>query len=160
MAVPQAGRVAGVIRVDKDGDTVTRLVDDACIFLNRPGFERGPGCALHVAAMDRGLAHLTLKPTVCWQVPIRREDSDPDDEGHITTRIGQWSRRHWGAGGEEFHWWCTDSPEAFIGHQPAYRELRDELVEMSSERVYEQLSAYMERRNGRLRHPQLRVNVN
>ena len=30
----------------------TRLVDDACIFLNRPGFAAGPGCALHLHAMQ------------------------------------------------------------------------------------------------------------
>ena len=34
----------------------TRLVDDACIFLNRPGFEAGPGCALHLHAMNTGQA--------------------------------------------------------------------------------------------------------
>ena len=39
----------GVTKVDKDGDTVTRMADGACIFLNRPGFQAGPGCALHQA---------------------------------------------------------------------------------------------------------------
>ena len=34
--------------VKKNGEIVTRLVKDACIFLNRPDFHRGPGCALHV----------------------------------------------------------------------------------------------------------------
>src|ERR1700729_3603807 len=29
----------------------TRVVDGACIFLNRPGFDGGPGCALHLAAI-------------------------------------------------------------------------------------------------------------
>lgn len=28
----------------------TRVVDGACIFLNRPDFDGGPGCALHLAA--------------------------------------------------------------------------------------------------------------
>jgi hypothetical protein len=32
--------------VGKD-DWRTRLVDGACVFLNRPGFATGPGCALH-----------------------------------------------------------------------------------------------------------------
>ena len=40
----------GGILGEEDGVTTTRLVDDACIFLNRPGFEGGAGCALHVAA--------------------------------------------------------------------------------------------------------------
>src|SRR6187549_2252570 len=30
---------------DEEGVTTTRLVDDACILLNRPGFEGGVGCA-------------------------------------------------------------------------------------------------------------------
>lgn len=150
------GMKRGVVKTTRDGDTVTRLVDDACIFLNRAGFERGPGCALHVAAMDRGLPHLALKPDVCWQVPIRREERE-DGGGHVTTFIGQWGRRHWGEGGDEFAWWCTEAPEAFVGTQPAYRELADELVALCSRPVYEKFVAYMERRNGRLRHPQLRV---
>ena len=31
---------------------MTRLVDDACIFLNRPGFAGGAGCAFHIAALE------------------------------------------------------------------------------------------------------------
>lgn len=38
------GTKKNVIHVNKQGETVTRLVDDACIFLNRPGFPAGPGC--------------------------------------------------------------------------------------------------------------------
>ena len=37
-----------------DGVTTTRLVDDACIFLNRPGFEGGIGCAFHHLAAETG----------------------------------------------------------------------------------------------------------
>ena len=92
----------------------TRLVDGACIFLNRPGFPGGPGCALHRAALERGRHPLELKPDVCWQLPLRREDTT-DDAGHVTSTVTQWDRRHWGEGGEEFHWWCTEAPEAFGG---------------------------------------------
>ncbi|MGH8989042.1 MAG: hypothetical protein ACRDXC_10700, partial [Acidimicrobiales bacterium] len=56
----------GITRTAKGGDTVTRLVDGACIFLNRPGFAAGPGCALHQAALARGRRPLDLKPEVCW----------------------------------------------------------------------------------------------
>ena len=31
------------------GPSATRVVDGACIFLNRPGFAGGAGCALHLA---------------------------------------------------------------------------------------------------------------
>ena len=49
----------------------TRVVDGACIFLNRPGFAGGAGCALHLAAVDAGESPIDWKPSVCWQLPIR-----------------------------------------------------------------------------------------
>ena len=136
------GRRRGIWRTTVDGELVSRLVDDACIMLNRPGFPGGSGCALHRAALERGERPLDLKPNVCWQLPLRREDAVADD-GHVTSTIRQWDRRHWGEGGQEFHWWCTESPEAFVGTQPVYRELRDELIELTGVKVYEQLETYL-----------------
>ena len=43
----------------------------ACIFLNRPGFAKARD-ALHAMALQ-GLEPLTVKPDVCWQLPVRRE---------------------------------------------------------------------------------------
>jgi len=152
----------GVTKSNKDGDVVTRLVKDACIFLNRPGFHRGPGCALHVAAMDRGESYIDLKPDVCWQLPLRRDDEVLDD-GHIRTSITQWERRNWGKGGEEFHWWCTEAPEAFTGRDRVVDSMSDELVAMVGKKVYARLVAYLsdraERRGGgavALAHPVVR----
>jgi hypothetical protein len=140
------GRARGVIKHTRSGEAVTRQADGACIFLNRPDFEGGAGCALHRAALDSGRRPLELKPDVCWQLPLRRDDTD--DEGDwITTRIGQWERRHWGTGGQDFHWWCTDSPEAFVGAEPVYRTLREELVEMVGAEVYALLVSHLESRS-------------
>src|SRR5919206_1357749 len=50
----------------------TRTVDGACVFLNRPGFPGGAGCALHALALRTGRHPLETKPDVCWQLPIRR----------------------------------------------------------------------------------------
>ena len=50
----------------------TRKYKGACIFLNRPGFAGGIGCALHSKALKLGVEPLTMKPDVCWQLPIRR----------------------------------------------------------------------------------------
>jgi hypothetical protein len=94
-----------------DAPTVTRLVDGACIFLNRPGFEGGAGCALHIAATDAGERPLDWKPNVCWQVPVRLEHTT-DEHGHVISRLREWRRRDWGEGGDEFAWWCTEAPEA------------------------------------------------
>ncbi len=41
------GRRGGWVEVGDDGERKTRVVDGACIFLNRPGFAGGTGCALH-----------------------------------------------------------------------------------------------------------------
>lgn len=131
---------------DDEGDavTVTRLVDDACIFLNRPGFEGGAGCALHIAAVDAGERPMDWKPQVCWQVPIRLEHST-DESGHVTSRVREWKRRDWGDGGNEFAWWCTEEPEAFVGAVPLYESARDEIVELVGHDIYETLVVLLER---------------
>jgi len=153
------GRRGGVVRSQPDGTRVSRLVDGACIFLNRPGFAGGPGCALHRAALSRGQVPLELKPDVCWQLPLRREDTT-DDAGRITSTISQWERRHWGGGGEEFHWWCTEAPEAFIGAEPVYQNLAPELVAMVGEATYQRLVGYLQAHQSAripLPHPVVRI---
>jgi hypothetical protein len=139
------GHRLGVTKRDRQGETVTRTVQGACIFLNRVGFRTGPGCALHVAALDRAERPLDLKPDVCWQLPLRREDA-VDGDGHVTSTLRQWDRRHWGAGGTEFHWWCTEEPDAFVGHRPVYLEMKEELVELVGGDVYQRLVAVLSAR--------------
>jgi hypothetical protein len=150
----------GTTKLDRSGEPVTRLVKDACIFLNRPDFHRGPGCALHVMALDNSESFLPLKPEVCWQLPLRKEET-VDDEGHHTVTIRQWDRRHWGAGGEEFHWWCTESPDAFVGKSRVVDSLHEELVALVGREVYAKIKAHLDRRSKqpsstRLPHPAVR----
>jgi hypothetical protein len=150
----------GTTRVKKNGEMVTRLVQNACIFLNRPDFPRGAGCALHVMAIDNDESYIPLKPEVCWQLPLRR-DEEVQDDGHVITRISQWGRRDWGPGGAEFHWWCTESASAFVGKTRVVDSMREELVAMVSEPVYDRLYAYMNQRAAqpkgtRLAHPVVR----
>jgi len=135
-----------VIHTNKHGELVTRLQGDACIFLNSPGFAAGPGCALHSAALARGVNPLAYKPEVCWQLPLRREDQVEDD-GHVVSTVRQWDRRHWGKGGEEFHWWCTQDPEAFVGTKPVYEEMEAELTQMVGANVFQRLLAYLRQRD-------------
>jgi hypothetical protein len=142
-----AAKRGGPIKVNKEGETVTRLVDGACIFLNRPGFPAGPGCALHQAAWRRDERPVDWKPEVCWQLPLRRID-ETDPHGHVTSTVREWKRRDWGAGGFEFHWWCTDDSLAFVAHEPVYRTLRDELVELCGARPYQLLVDQIERLEG------------
>src|SRR5919205_271469 len=77
----------------------TRVVDGACVFLNRPGFPGGIGCALHRMALRTGLHPLYTKPDVCWQLPVRREQEHvdrPDGTRVLVTTIGEFDRRGWG----------------------------------------------------------------
>jgi hypothetical protein len=141
----EAARRGGPTKVDKSSDAVTRLVDDACIFLNRPGFPGGAGCALHRAALEAGESFIEWKPEVCWQLPLRRHD-DTDQHGYVTSTVREWKRRDWGEGGDDFHWWCTESGEAFVGEQPVYLTLRDELVELCGPAPYELLVRHIESR--------------
>jgi hypothetical protein len=143
---------------DPDGSvgTATRLVDDACIFLNRPGFPGGVGCSLHIAALEAGERPLDWKPNVCWQVPMRLEHHT-DDNGHVTSRLREWKRRDWGEGGQEFHWWCTEAPEAFSAANPVYVTSRDEIVELIGQQIYDLMVEQLERPQWvPLPHPTLR----
>lgn len=152
------GRRKGPTKRAKDGTVTTRLVDGACIFLNRPGFAGGIGCALHRGALEAGDRPLDWKPTVCWQLPLRLEERT-DDDGHVTSTLREWKRRDWGAGGFEFHWWCTDDPDAFVDHEPVYVTMRDEIVEMVGETAYDLLVGHLQAREPipqYLPHPALR----
>jgi hypothetical protein len=88
---------------------------------------------------------MELKPDVCWQLPLRREDTT-DGRGHVTSVVTQWDRRHWGDGGAEFHWWCTEARQAFGASEPVYRHMRNELVALSGPLVYGMVAAYLDER--------------
>ena len=126
-------------------DWRTRLVDDACIFLNRPGWKSGPGCALHQWGMRTGTHHSALKPEICWQLPLRRVD-DPQPDGTVISRLSEFGREGWGEGGEDFGWWCTEAPEAFVASRPVYRSLEPELRIMVGDVLYQRLASYLEAR--------------
>ena len=162
----EADEMGGAVHIDDEGETVTRMIDDACIMLNRPGFERGAGCALHQGAVARGERPMDWKPDVCWQVPLRY-DAHVEPGGHINHVLREWKRRDWGEGGAEFAWWCTDDPLAFGEDRPVWRTLHREIVELVGTEQYERLVDYITGRddargtdsNGTrvfLDHPQVR----
>ena len=148
------GRAAnkGFLETTKDGETKTRTVDGACIFLNRPGFIGGEGCAFHIAALANGDRPLDYKPNVCWQVPLRIEHHT-DESGWVTSYVREWKRRDWGSDAD-LHWWCTDTPDAFVGRDPVYKYLRDEIIELVGLKVYELMVEVLEHRErAPLPHP-------
>jgi hypothetical protein len=121
-----------------DTRTNTKIVDGACIFLNRPGFEGGEGCALHLAALRADESPTGWKPSVCWQLPLK-VDWVVSDDGSETASVRGWERRDWGDEGETMHWCCTEGPEAYIGDRPVVESLAAELVAMVGQEVYVEL---------------------
>jgi hypothetical protein len=130
----KAQKLGGAI-IKVGDDWVTRRVDGACIFLNRTDFPGGPGCAFHTAALKRGENFIDWKPEVCWQVPLRL-DYHTDDNDHVTNILREWKRRDWGEGGEDFHWWCTEDPRAFVGSRMVYVSSRDEIIALVGQKPY------------------------
>ena len=141
----KAGMKKGVWANAGKDEWRTRLVDDACVFLNRPGFAAGPGCALHLHAMNTGQHFSETKPTVCWQLPLRAIDREEEDES-TTSVLTEFGRDGWGEGGEEFAWWCTESHDAFTAGEPVYKSMETELRKMLGDDVYEQVAKYMDDR--------------
>jgi hypothetical protein len=129
----------------EDGEVKTRVVDGACIFLNRPGWATGDGCALHQEALRSGLAPHTLKPDVCWQLPIRRSYRHvkrPDGTTYLETTIAEYDRRGWGAGGHDLDWYCSSNSEAHVGREPVFRSNEAELRELMGDAAYDELAKH------------------
>ncbi len=127
----------------------TRLVDGACVFLNRRGFPGGAGCALHRMAVREELHPLLTKPDVCWQLPVRREQEHverPDGSTVLVTTIGEFDRRGWGPGGADLHWWCTGSPAAHVSAEPLVRTYAAELTALLGAPAYAELRRLTEAR--------------
>jgi hypothetical protein len=140
------GLKGGITEVE-DGNRRTRRHNNACIFLNRPGFAAGAGCALHLHALNTGRHPLETKPDVCWQLPVRRSYervTRPDGTEVLVTSIGEYDRRAWGAGGHDLNWWCTSATEAHVAADPLYLGYKPELVELMGQPAYDLLAGLCE----------------
>jgi uncharacterized flavoprotein (TIGR03862 family) len=144
--------------------TNTKVVDGACIFLNRTGFPGGSGCALHLAALDAEELPLDWKPSVCWQLPIKvdweltgpgetapgepksddkkSDDKNSDDRKSDIVEVATvrgWQRRDWGEDGATMAWCCTEGAEAYIGEERVIDSLAAEIAEIVGETVWVEL---------------------
>ena len=135
------------IETDDEGERKTAVHEGACIFLNRPGFEGGYGCALHALALRNDMQPLETKPDVCWQLPIRRTFRDvelPDGTEYSEVTIGEYDRRGWGPGGHDLDWYCSGNPEAHVAPEPLYVTNEPELVELMGRAAYDELVGHCE----------------
>lgn len=132
---------------DEDGEEKTRVHEGACIFLNRPGFGGGAGCALHKLALDHDVHFVDTKPDVCWQLPIRRTFRNverPDETTYLEISIGEYDRRGWGPGGHELDWYCSGNTEAHVGTEAVYLSNATELIALMGPAAYDVLAASCE----------------
>lgn len=164
----QHGQKVGWWKQTTGGSLRTRTVNGACIFLNRPGFSTGPGCALHHDAAQHGENVMLAKPNVCWQFPLHSEhqnaqsnenSASEDDDTKATddtgdtddtvamgvTEVRPWTRHDW-TGAADYDWWCTDAPEARGAATPVYRTMETELRTMCGDDVYDLLVAELSAR--------------
>lgn len=135
------------VETDADGERKTAVHDGACIFLNRPGFAGGEGCALHGWALRNGRHPLETKPDVCWQLPVRRqyrqvERSDKTSYTEVT--ITEYDRRGWGEGGHDLDWYCSGNTEAHGRSEPVYVSSAPELVKMMGQAAYDVVREHCE----------------
>lgn len=128
-----------------DPEVKTRVHDGACILLNRDDFPGGAGCALHRRALADGRPPHTVKPDVCWQLPLRRAYRTvtlPDETDYLEVTIGEYDRRGWGPGGHDLDWYCTGSPLAHAGADPLYVTSEPELRELMGDAAYDVLARH------------------
>ena len=122
--------------------THTRVIDGACIFLNRPGFAGGEGCALHIAALASGESPTEWKPSVCWQLPLRIDWTELDADTEQAT-VRRWSRADWSDHGRTMAWCCTerdDGAEAYSGDERVVDSMADSLIALAGHEVYVELT--------------------
>ena len=135
------------VETDDEGERKTAVHEGACIFLNRPGFPAGAGCALHSLALRNGLQPLETKPDVCWQLPIRRtfrEVELPDGTTYTEVSISEYDRRGWGPGGHDLDWYCSGNTEAHVAAEPVFLTHAPELTELIGKAAYAELVRHCE----------------
>src|SRR5690625_5867830 len=72
-----------------------------------------------------------VKPEVCWQLPIRRHEEweeRTDGQEILRTTLGEYDRRGWGNGGEDFDWYCTTDSACHNSPEPMWSSHISELT--------------------------------
>jgi hypothetical protein len=141
------GEVVGRELKSQHFSGATRLLDGACVFANRSTGSAGKaGCALHHLSTRLGIEMTETKPTPCFWLPLHVFYSEDEEERRIArlgpATIDSWE--NWQPQEAWSHWWCVDSPEAYISKTPMYRTYEEELRFMFGPVLYEKMVAALE----------------
>jgi hypothetical protein len=131
-----------ISEIGLDKDRKTRKVNKTCIFFNEKKFsEKYFGCALHHLANEENIHFVETKPDICWQLPLRRswEVRENGDKKIDIVVIGEYTRKSWGEGGEDFDWYCTSNSEAHTSIIPVYLSQKIELIHLMNKSAYKVL---------------------
>ena len=135
----------GVFAAPADGAerSATRVIDGACIFLNRAGFAGGAGCALHLGALDHEDAPHEWKPLVCWQVPFQLDRVTEPGSSVEVSILRRKRRVDFSSTGDEADavaWICTEDPAAYGEATPVLLRQREEFEDWLGTDVVEHLA--------------------
>jgi hypothetical protein len=146
-------------------------VGGGCIFANRSNGSVGStgktGCAFHHLADRLGVHYSMTKPHVCWQAPIKSDWEEADDEdGYPTFYVTPWDADGWGASDDDndgthdswMQWWCMDTPDAFVGKNPLYQGMENELRLIMGDAAYEKMVTILKDRKPSTKMPGQMVN--
>ena len=126
------------------------------MFLNRPGFAGGEGCALHALALRTGRHPLETKPDVCWQLPVRRTQEQvtrPDEvagAGDLDRRVRP---ARLGAGRRRPALVVHLLAAAHVGAEPLWVTYAAELTALIGAAAYAELARLCAERAGLPAHP-------
>ena len=116
----------------------TRVVDGACIFLNRPASLAAPAARCTSRPSTSASRPIDWKPSVCWQLPIKVDWEAGEGDTEVAT-VRRWERRDWGAEGETMAWCCTEGDRAYVGEERVIDSLAEELEADRRPDVYVEL---------------------
>ena len=136
------------------------MVDGACIFLNRPDFPGGAGCALHGLASRRACTRRDQAGRVLAAADpaaVPRGRAAPTARRTPRSASASTTARGWGPGGHDLDWYCSGNTEAHVGVEPVYLSNEAELIELMGQPAYDVLAgrceAHVRSRSALALHP-------
>ena len=76
---------------------------------------RASGCALHIHADAHRPAPQRRQARGVLAAAAAARSTRSRRTGRVISTLTEFGRDGWGEGGDDFRWWCTEAPEAFVG---------------------------------------------